>query len=399
MTAVWEKKKLRDICGIERGGSPRPIQSFITNAPDGINWIKISDATASGKYIYTTKEKIKPEGASRSRMVYEGDFLLSNSMSFGRPYIMKTSGCIHDGWLVLRQPKANSDFLYYVLSSSYVFEQFDQLASGSTVRNLNIALAGSVEIPLPSEEEQQRIVAILDAAFAEIETAKANAETNLQNARDLFESYLNQVFTKCGEQWISTTLAKATGGVFTGPFGSLLHKSDYVANGIPLVNPAHITDIGVEPDMHKTVSADTAERLSNYIMHKSDVVIGRRGEMGRCALVTDREDGWLCGTGSFFIKNSPLIDSGYLVRLLRSNTYKQRLERIAGGAVMPNLSNIDLGNLSLDIPPLEEQKKILKEIEEFQEQTKCLEKAFAKKLSSLEELKKSLLHQAFSGSL
>ncbi|MCY2926404.1 MAG: restriction endonuclease subunit S, partial [Planctomycetota bacterium] len=101
----------------ERGGSPRPIQNFITSDPKGINWIKIGDATASGKYIYKTQEKIKPEGVSRSRMVYEGDFILSNSMSFGRPYIMKTAGCIHDGWLVLHRPKVNPDYLYYVLGS------------------------------------------------------------------------------------------------------------------------------------------------------------------------------------------------------------------------------------------------------------------------------------------
>ena len=97
----WEEKKLGNVCRIARGGSPRPIQEFLTTAPDGINWIKISDATASGKYIYKTEQKIISDGARRSRMVHEGDFLLSNSMSFGRPYIMRTSGCVHDGWLIL----------------------------------------------------------------------------------------------------------------------------------------------------------------------------------------------------------------------------------------------------------------------------------------------------------
>jgi type I restriction enzyme, S subunit len=91
----WQTKTLGEICEIARGGSPRPIEKFLTGRPDGINWIKIGDATASSKYIYQTEEKITPEGVKRSRLVKPGDFLLSNSMSFGRPYIMRTTGCIH----------------------------------------------------------------------------------------------------------------------------------------------------------------------------------------------------------------------------------------------------------------------------------------------------------------
>ena len=208
MKKGWQTKKLGEICDIERGGSPRPIQNFITTDPDGINWIKIGDATASGKYIYKTEEKIKPEGVKRSRMVYEDDFILSNSMSFGRPYIMKTSGCIHDGWLVLHKPKVDPDYLYFVLSSDLVFDQFDRLAAGSTVRNLNIGLAKSVEIPYPPLAEQQRIVGLLDEAFAGLATAKANAERNLQNARALFESHLQSVFARRGEGWVEKSLGE-----------------------------------------------------------------------------------------------------------------------------------------------------------------------------------------------
>jgi type I restriction enzyme, S subunit len=399
MTKEWQTKRLGEICEIERGGSPRPIKNFITNDSDGINWIKIGDATASDKYIYVTEEKIKPEGAKRSRMVYEGDFILSNSMSFGRPYIMRTNGCIHDGWLVLRQPKVDPDYLYHVLSSDFVFDQFDRLAAGSTVRNLNIGLAKSVEIPYPSLSEQRRIVSIIDEAFDGIATAKANAEKNLQNARALFESYLQAVFAKHGEGGAEMKLGEATGGVFTGPFGSLLHKSDYVENGIPLVNPAHITNSGIEPDFRKTVSSETACRLSSYIMREGDIVIGRRGEMGRCALVTKVEDGWLCGTGSFFIKSSDRCDSGYLVRFLRSAGCKRKLEKIAGGAVMPNLSNTDLADIRINLPPLKRQRAIVSEIDLFAREVERLEAIYQRKLAALNELKQSLLHQAFSGAL
>ena len=210
MKAGWQAKTLGETCQIARGGSPRPIQEFITDDPNGVNWVKISDATASGKFIYETKEKIKPSGVSRSRLVKPGDFLLSNSMSFGRPYIMQTTGCIHDGWLVLSgyEQCFDQSFLYHLLGSPVVFEQFDRLAAGSTVRNLNIDLASRVSLPVPPLSEQHRIVAILDEAFDGIATAKANAEKNLKNARALFDSHLHSVFTEWGEGWVETTIDK-----------------------------------------------------------------------------------------------------------------------------------------------------------------------------------------------
>ena len=192
----WKAKPLGEVCTIARGGSPRPIQAFLTDAEDGINWIKISDATASGKYIYSTTEKIKPAGASRSRVVNDGDFLLSNSMSFGRPYIMRTTGCIHDGWLVLSkyEESFNQDFLYHLLGSPQVFGQFDRLAAGSTVRNLNIELASRVVVPIPPASDQRRIVTILDEAFDAIAIATANAEKNLHNARELSDALGEECF-------------------------------------------------------------------------------------------------------------------------------------------------------------------------------------------------------------
>ena len=209
MKAGWQSKTLGDACQIARGGSPRPIQDFMTDDPGGVNWVKISDATASGKFIYVTKEKIKPSGVIRSRLVKPGDFLLSNSMSFGRPYIMHTTGCIHDGWLVLSDYEKCFDqgFLYHLLGSPTVFEQFDRLAAGSTVRNLNIELASRVVLPVPPLPEQHRIVTLLDEAFAGIATAKANAEKNLQNARAIFESHLQSVFTQRGDVWTEKRLA------------------------------------------------------------------------------------------------------------------------------------------------------------------------------------------------
>lgn len=154
----WEWVRFGDVSYIVRGGSPRPIKQYITSDKSGINWIKIGDVEKGGKYIFETKEKIIPEGEKKSRRVYPGDFLLTNSMSFGRPYISKIEGCIHDGWLLIHDLKGfDQDYLYYLLSSRFLYNQFTQKASGSTVDNLNIDKVSSAIIPLPPLAEQKRI--------------------------------------------------------------------------------------------------------------------------------------------------------------------------------------------------------------------------------------------------
>lgn len=160
----WEWVRIQTIVEVERGGSPRPIKSFITHDDSGINWIKIGDSDRDSKYILSTREKIKPEGERKSRRVYPGDLLLSNSMSYGRPYILKIDGCIHDGWLVLH-PRINTfsvDYLYHALTSAVLTSQFKELAKGSTVSNLNKERVGSALLPLPPLQEQQRIVQQLE---------------------------------------------------------------------------------------------------------------------------------------------------------------------------------------------------------------------------------------------
>ena len=163
----WKWFPLGNISYIVRGGSPRPIKQYITADENGVNWIKIGDVEKGGKYIYATEEKIRPEGEKKSRRVYPGDFLLTNSMSFGRPYITKIEGCIHDGWLLIRNLDGfDIDYLYYLLSSQFLFNQFSDKASGSTVTNLNIDKVKSAAIPLPPLAEQKRIVAMLDAVLS-----------------------------------------------------------------------------------------------------------------------------------------------------------------------------------------------------------------------------------------
>ena len=168
---TWEWVRVNNLALVARGGSPRPIKEFITESSNGVNWIKIGDTEKGGKYINSCAEKIKPEGVQRSRMVYPGDFLLTNSMSFGRPYITNVEGCIHDGWLVISQyyQGYDSNFLYYLLSSPFAFGQFSDKTAGAVVQNLNKDKVAESVFPLPPLAEQHRIVSKIEDLFAQIE--------------------------------------------------------------------------------------------------------------------------------------------------------------------------------------------------------------------------------------
>ena len=156
-TGDWEQRKFSELVQIERGGSPRPIDDFITDAPNGLNWVKIGDAPTQGNYITKTAEKIRLEGLSKTREVHPGDLILSNSMSFGKPYIMGIDGCIHDGWLLIRNTYGVFDltFLCHLLGTPQMLSQYRSLAAGSTVNNLNKELVGNTVVTIPSITEQR----------------------------------------------------------------------------------------------------------------------------------------------------------------------------------------------------------------------------------------------------
>lgn len=155
----WEQRKFGETVIIERGGSPRPIDAFITDDENGLNWVKIGDAPEQGNYITKTAEKIRPEGLKKTREVHPGDLILSNSMSFGRPYIMAIDGCIHDGWLLIRDEEKRYDlkFLCQMLGTEQMLAQYRAMAAGSTVNNLNKELVGNTEVKVPSIAEQAKI--------------------------------------------------------------------------------------------------------------------------------------------------------------------------------------------------------------------------------------------------
>jgi len=188
----WKVVALEEIFQINRGGSPRPINDYFTDAEDGINWIKIGDTKNDDKYIYSTKQKIKPEGAKYSRKVSEGDFILSNSMSFGRPYIMKISGYIHDGWLLFKPKVANidKDYLHSILGSSLIYRLFEKSTIGGVVDNLNIDLVKKVKIPLPPLKKQTEIAKHIAKTRNRAKQLQQQAKSELEQAKQEVEQLI-----------------------------------------------------------------------------------------------------------------------------------------------------------------------------------------------------------------
>ncbi len=196
--------------------------------------------------------------------------------------------------------------------------------------------------------------------------------------------------------WQTKRLGDFAVAVSTGPFGSILHKSDYVSDGVPLVNPINIVDENLVPDQSKLISDVTKQRLSNYVLQEGDIVVARRGEIGRCAVVGPNENGWVCGTGSFFIRPLPNVDPQFLANLIRSNGYRERLERLSTGATMKNLSNTALGDLAISVPPLLEQRRIVGILEEAFEGIATAKANAQKNLQNAHALFESFLQSVFA---
>ena len=191
-TEAWEQRKFSDLVQIERGGSPRPIDDFITDSPDGLNWVKIGDAPAQGNYITKTAEKIKPEGLSKTREVHPGDLILSNSMSFGKPYIMGIDGCIHDGWLLIRNTYKVFDltFLCHLLGTPQMIIQYKSLAAGSTVNNLNKELVGNTVVTIPTIKEQR----VLGQYLETLDNLITLHQRELEKLKNLKKACLEKMF-------------------------------------------------------------------------------------------------------------------------------------------------------------------------------------------------------------
>ncbi len=331
-----------ELCVVERGASPRPIRAFTTDSPNGVNWIKIGDAVIGSKYIRSTKERITEAGAAKSRRVKPGDFILSNSMSFGRPYIVAIDGCIHDGWLLLRitSDRIDQDFLYHILGSKLVSSQFARAATGGVVNNLNSAIVRRVTIPLPPLEVQREIV-------AEIE----GYQKVIDGARAVVENYRPHIVVDPDWPMVPLREICSLGGTIT--------------KDVDLMLPYFGAD-SIEPDTGKLLKIETArdQRVSGpvYEFAGERLLYSKiRPYLNKLTVVDLRG---YCSSDMYPLSpNRSKVHTTYLATHMLSAAFNESIRGYYERASIPKINRTQLFETKIPLPPLGTQQAIVAEIE------------------------------------
>ena len=347
----WPLVPIGSLCIIERGASPRPIHDFITDSPDGVNWIKIGDAEVGSKYITHTLEKITPEGAAKSRRVKPGDFILSNSMSFGRPYIMATEGCIHDGWLLLSDTsdQLDRDFLYLILGSKPVLAQFARSATGGVVNNLNSEIVRGVQIPLPPLEVQKEIVAEIEGYQKVITGARAV----LDNYRPHIPIHPDWPMVELGEVCVFKR----------GPFGGSLKKEIFVKTGYAVYEQSHAIANDFS-EFRYFVDEDKFAEMHGFQVRSGELIMSCSGTMGKVAIIPDNAPAGIINQALLKLTPKDCVLGVFLKLWMESTNFQKSLADFTYGAAIKNVASVEiLKGLRLPLPPLETQQTIVAEIE------------------------------------
>ncbi|MEM5479178.1 restriction endonuclease subunit S [Pseudoalteromonas fuliginea] len=288
----------------------------------------------------------------------------------------------------------NQDYLWFFTQSSTCQKQIGFLAEGAAQPNISGSQIESIEIPLPPLETQKKIAAVLEKA----DQLRKDCKLLEQELNSLAESVFIDMFgdpVTNPKGWEVAPLDTVT-KVQIGPFGSQLHKEDYISDGIPLINPTHIVKGSIIPDTNLTLTIEKFNTLPNYHLMLGDIIMGRRGEMGRTALVDDSCKGWFCGTGSLFIRpKSKLIQSVYLNSLMSCSSMKTWLEEQSLGATMPNLNKKILHSIQVPIPPKKLQTNYAVALDILKNQR--LE--HKQQVKELNMLFNTLMQKAFKGEL
>jgi type I restriction enzyme S subunit len=393
----WENVELGKYAEIYRGGSPRPIQVYLTTREDGVNWIKIGDVAPNAKYINSTEEKIIPEGICRSRVVSKGDFLLSNSMSFGRPYILNISGCIHDGWLTIQNynDSFDTDFLYYFLSSEITLRQYHAMAAGSSVQNLNKEKVAKVLVTKPPLLEQR---AIADA-LSDVDGYISTLELLIDKKRNIKKAVMQELLTGkrrlpgFSGEWVETLLGEI--GSFSK--GKGISKADAFSGSIPCIRYGEIYT--VHHNFIKTFSSyiSTEVATKSRQINQGDLLFTGSGEtkaeIGKCVAFTSD---CLAYAGGDIIILSPFknYDSLFFGYYLNSNRITaQKADRGQGDAIVhiniPSLAEIDI-----TIPPTKlEQSAIASVLSDMDSEIDAL----TAKLDKIRNIKQGMMQELLTG--
>lgn len=396
---------LKYLSSIIRGGSPRPIASFLTDEINGYNWIKIGDTKKDSKYITETKFKIKLSGLNSTRLVKKGSLLLTNSMSFGEPYILKIDGCIHDGWVSLFDFRnVVQEYLYYCLLSKVCRVQFERLTDGGVVQNLNIDKIASVKVVLFDLTEQKQIANFLDSKCSEID---ATAE-DIQKEIALLEDYKKSVIIEAVTKGLNPDAEMKDSGIdWIGeiPKDWKVDKIKYHLKRNEPKNPGNAIvlsvyrDYGVIPkdsrdDNHNVTSEDT----SKYKYVKKGQLVINKMKAWQGSLAVSDYDGIV--SPAYFIYD--FIDEEYnhkYFHYLVRSCYKEEFKRISGGIREGqwDLSPEGFSNTLVLLPSIEEQNKILDYILQKEMEIDSLIADKKRQRGILAEYKKSLIYEYVTG--
>ena len=403
---------LGNIAFIRRGASPRPIKTYVTEDEAGVNWIKIGD-TSGGKYITHVNEKITEEGAKKSVFVEEGTLLLSNSMSFGHPYILKVKGCIHDGWLALTPSEViNKEYLYYALLTSEWY--FEQVAVGTAVRNLNSERVAGTPTPLPPLPEQQRIVDRIESLFAKLDEAKQKAQDALNSFETRKAAILHKAFT--GELTAQWRKEHGVGMESWGrlQWGSFIISIEAGKNWIAEGRPPQSDEFGVvkvsavtwgEFNEAESKTCTVEEQWNeNVQIHQGDFLFSRANTLqlvGNCVIVKSISRRLMLSDKILRFKFDKRVIPDYVLHFTRSNLYRDQIEQLASGNQdgMRNVSQKNMKLVEFPIPKLEEQKEIVRILGDLLAKEEQAKEAAERVLEQIDLIKKAILARAFRGEL
>ncbi len=282
---------------------------------------------------------------------------------------------------------------------AYYFMQIQNI-KGDTHKRFWISEYSQLPVPLAPLNEQKRIIDKIEELITDLDKGIEYLETVQKQIRIYRRAVLKWTFEGQNQNNKNFILKDVALKIQIGPFGTQLHKEDYIEDGIPLINPMHIQEGKILANRSYTITKNKRDSLPNYIVNEGDVIMGRRGEMARCGLVTEKENDWFCGTGSLYVRpNRKLIEPKYLYFFLSGDKAKSYLEEKAGGTTMANLNLKIVNNMSISIPTIYEQIKIIQEIESRLSVCDKIEETIENSLLQAEALRLSIIKKAFEGKL
>jgi type I restriction enzyme S subunit len=388
MREDWQTVKLGEVCKFQ-GGSQPPKSKFIDAPKEGyIRLLQIRDFKSDKRAVYI------PE-AKKNRTCIETDIMIGRyGASVGQIHRGKAGA--YNVALIRTSPNENviyKNYFYYFLISSWFQNPLMNVAQRSAQAGFSKDDIHDFQIPLPPLPEQERIVSILDKAFEGIDKAIAQTEQNLASARELFESYLNNIFTQKGEDWVEKKLGDICQLVDS------LHKTPkYIEfGGFPMVRVTDIKDGTINLSKARRVSPEVYEEFSKK--HKpmlGDIVLSRVGTYGVPAVVETTET-FCLGQNTIFLL--PTINPYLIFFFMLSRNCREQVDKMVSGTTQPTISMRSIREMRFPLPPKKKWKRIIEHINALREQTQLLEALYTEKLNDLKELKQSLLQQAFAGEL